>query len=224
MTSCQDPTLRSHHVGLARSSLSMTMNRARTLALVAAVAVGATAACAPPSSPLSVTKVIDGDTVEVSTGERVRIIGIDTPESGQCGFNEAANAMRLLVQGKAVTLSSGARDDRDGYGRLLRYVDVGTVDAGLAMIQRGLAVARYDSRDGYGAHQREHVYVTTDAATPNLCPIPGPAGGTSSAPGLDPRFGTCREAIAHHYGPYVRGVDPEYAWYHDADADGRVCE
>jgi micrococcal nuclease len=42
--------------------------------------------------------------------------------------------------------------------------------------------------------------------------------------GADPRFGTCREAIAAGGGPYVRGIDVEYGWYRDADGDGVVCE
>lgn len=42
--------------------------------------------------------------------------------------------------------------------------------------------------------------------------------------GQDPRFGTCREAIASGFGPYVRGVDAEYHWYRDGDKDGTVCE
>ncbi len=46
-----------------------------------------------------------------------------------------------------------------------------------------------------------------------------PGGGAT-----DPRFDTCAEAIAHGYGPYYRGRDPEYAWYVDADSDGVVCE
>lgn len=49
-------------------------------------------------------------------------------------------------------------------------------------------------------------------------------GGTGGATGLDPRFATCTEAEAHGYGPYYQGVDPEYAWYRDADGDGEVCE
>lgn len=40
----------------------------------------------------------------------------------------------------------------------------------------------------------------------------------------DPRFGTCKEAKAHGYGPYYKGVDPEYEWYRDRDGDGIVCE
>lgn len=45
-----------------------------------------------------------------------------------------------------------------------------------------------------------------------------------SASGLDPRFDTCKAAIAAGFGPYVSGVDPEYDWYRDGDSDGTVCE
>ena len=50
------------------------------------------------------------------------------------------------------------------------------------------------------------------------------SGGGSGGGGTDPRFSYCTEAIAAGYGPYVRGVDPEYEWYRDADGDGVVCE
>ena len=43
-------------------------------------------------------------------------------------------------------------------------------------------------------------------------------------PGTDPQYSTCKAAIAAGYGPYYRGVDPEYDWYRDADSDGIVCE
>jgi micrococcal nuclease len=46
----------------------------------------------------------------------------------------------------------------------------------------------------------------------------------TAAPGLDPRYSTCKEAKSHGYGPYYRGTDPEYAWYTDRDKDGIVCE
>ena len=41
---------------------------------------------------------------------------------------------------------------------------------------------------------------------------------------LDPDFGTCRAAKSAGFGPYASGVDPEYAYYRDADHDGTVCE
>ena len=100
--------------------------------------------------PLTVTHVVDGDTVDLSTGERLRIIGIDTPETGQCRFQEATDALTAMIAGKSVVVSPGARDDVDKYGRLLRYIDVDGVDVGLSLIQHGLAIARYDSRAAMG--------------------------------------------------------------------------
>lgn len=119
-----------------------------------------------------VARVVDGDTVELASGATVRMLGIDTPERGQCGYAAAADHLRDLVTGQSVILSGSAKKDR--YGRLVRYVDVrmgaAVVDPGLALIETGLANARYDSRDGYGAHPREAVYVAADAATAHRCP------------------------------------------------------
>lgn len=50
------------------------------------------------------------------------------------------------------------------------------------------------------------------------------SGGGSTSGGSDPLFGTCGEANAHGYGPYQKGVDPEYDHYIDRDGDGRDCE
>ncbi len=57
----------------------------------------------------------------------------------------------------------------------------------------------------------------------SVSPSTSATGGSASG-GLDPRFGTCTEATAAGYGPYVRGSDAEYDWYTDADSDGVVCE
>ena len=105
-----------------------------------------------------VTRVVDGDTVEIASGEHVRLIGIDTPEVGVCGFGAATARMRRMVEGRRVVLvNPDSVQDVDAYGRLLRYVDVGGEDAGLAQIRAG-ARARYDSRDGYDPHPREDRY------------------------------------------------------------------
>lgn len=121
---------------------------------------------APGAIVATVTRVVDGDTVDVDTGDRIRFIGIDTPERGECGYTQSTANMRAMVEGKVVVLTPGAVDDVDRYGRLLRYVDVDGIDSGLAQIAAGLAIARYDSRDGYGRHPREDIYVATDEATP----------------------------------------------------------
>lgn len=71
-----------------------------------------------------VARVIDGDTVELAGGTRLRYIGIDTPElSGQkeCYGKESYEKNRELVEGKTVTLEKDV-SEIDRYGRLLRYV------------------------------------------------------------------------------------------------------
>lgn len=56
-------------------------------------------------------------------------------------------------------------------------------------------------------------------------PTQSPTRTTSSSTGsLDPRYPSCKAAHAAGFGPYVRGKDPEYDWYRDADGDGIVCE
>lgn len=54
-------------------------------------------------------------------------------------------------------------------------------------------------------------------------PAPTTSSGESGGQ-LDPRFDTCRQAIANGYGDYIRGQDPEYDWYRDGDGDGIACE
>jgi len=65
--------------------------------------------------------------------------------------------------------------------------------------------------------------VATVSASPTPRPEPSTTGPRPDG-GTDPRFGTCREANAHGFGPYRQGTDPEYAWYQDRDHDGLVCE
>jgi hypothetical protein len=177
-----------------------------------------------------VTRVIDGDTIELASRESVRVVGIDTPELGECGYDEAAANMERLVLGKRVRLVM-SDEDRDHYGRLLRYLDVGKVDAGLRQIKAGLAIARYDSRDGYGYHPRENRYIDADEVTPNkTCPQPNPAppeqqpAPAGCAPGYDPCLPPYPPDVdcADVNGPIrVTGSDPHGL---DGDGDGVACE
>ena len=122
------------------------------------------------SRTVRVIEVIDGDTLVIGSRQHVRLIGIDTPERDTCGYREAAAALRTLVEGRRVTLVNPASvPDEDRYGRLLRYVDRSDQDAGLDLLKVGLAVARYDSRDGHDPHPRESSYHRADRAVPSIC-------------------------------------------------------
>jgi micrococcal nuclease len=94
-----------------------------------------------------VVAVIDGDTIDVllETGvtERVRYIGIDTPEMGdgtspECFAAEAKERNAELVAGRSVTLVPDVRD-RDDYNRLLRYVYVDDTFVNAQLLFEGYA-------------------------------------------------------------------------------------
>lgn len=80
----------------------------------------------PPGEAAQVIEVVDGDTIWVilkDREEKVRYIGVDTPELNppQCYAGEAKERNRALVEGKTVYLEGDVLD-RDPYERLLRYV------------------------------------------------------------------------------------------------------
>lgn len=74
-----------------------------------------------------VAKAVDGDTIELTTGEKVRYVGIDTPETKhptkgvQCFGREASARNKELVEGKQILMEKDV-SNTDHYGRLLRYI------------------------------------------------------------------------------------------------------
>ena len=88
-----------------------------------------------------VVGVTDGDTISIlidGVTYRLRLIGIDCPESGQSFFYDSAAHMSKLVEGKTVVL---VRDisDTDNYGRLLRYVIAGNTFVNYQIVIDGYA-------------------------------------------------------------------------------------
>lgn len=74
-----------------------------------------------PDGKVFVAEVIDGDTFKLQDGIRVRLLGIDTPEKGECYYEQARDELKKLIGGKVVRIDKDITD-KDKYDRLLRYV------------------------------------------------------------------------------------------------------
>jgi len=114
-------------------------NRGRLIIALALISVLLATGCNRVNeNAVLVTHVIDGDTVEIEGGYRVRYIGIDTPEKGEPYYWEASEANRNLVEGKKVRLEKDV-ENKDKYGRLLRYVWVDNMMVNAELVRLGYA-------------------------------------------------------------------------------------
>jgi endonuclease YncB( thermonuclease family) len=152
-----------------------SLGRLAMAVIVAATLVGGTVVTGEASASTSsrtayVSYVVDGDTVRLTSGRYVRLIGYDTPEAGQRYYHKAGQSLDNFIpdSGRVRLVNPSSVDDTDHYGRLLRYVRVGDRDAGKRLIRQGYGHARYDSRDGYDWHPLQSTYHRIDANTRNL--------------------------------------------------------
>jgi len=180
-----------------------------------------------------VTYVVDGDTIAVRLDngrrERVRLIGIDTPERGECLAGTATGLARKLADRQRVVLRGDAtQDTRDRYGRLLAYAWVRGRDLGYQQVAAGLArvyvydrpfqrLGAYRSAEAIGRRRSRNVWAGCgapvkpgsgcDPSYPTVCIPPPP-------PDLD-----CADIRYSHFA--VRGADPHHF---DGDRNGIGCE
>ena len=195
--------------------------------------------CIPDKEPVEakVVRIVDGDTIEVSVVggiEKVRLIGIDTPERGEPGFDEATEYVKERVLGKTVLLWQDV-SDRDRYDRLLAYV---TYDNGrflnLLLVQNRCAVPYRYPPDTACAHLFDSASPTVPTNTPYVPPVlilP-----TKQVSNCHPSYvGACLLIGAGDYdcaggggnGPNYTGKVQVVGWDEfklDRDGDGWGCE
>jgi len=85
-----------------------------------------------------VTRIIDGDTIEINGNESVRLLGINTPERGEKYYQEAKEFLEMVVLNKTINLKFG-KDKYDRYGRLLAYVFFNEVNVNKELVDEGYA-------------------------------------------------------------------------------------
>jgi endonuclease YncB( thermonuclease family) len=208
--------------------------------LVLALAAAAVAGSAQPAPERAftlrgtVSYVVDGDTIAVRLDsgrrERVRLIGIDTPERGDCLSARATGEARRLADDQRVLLRGDpTQDTRDRYGRLLAYAWVRGRDLGFQQIASGLAhvyvydrpfqrLSAYRRAEQLGRSRAQNVWrgcptpaskpkTNCDPSYPTVCIPPPP-------PDLD-----CADIPYSNF--TVRGADPHGF---DGEGDGVGCE
>ena len=125
--------------------------------------------CGPATA--LVTRAVDGDTLELSDGKKVRLLLVDTPEttSGKmdCYGQQATQFTSDTVTGKTVQLSYDEAGCTDRYGRTLAYVKVGTLDLNRTLVERGYACTLYVSPAG-GSRRDEFETYESQAKTDRL--------------------------------------------------------
>lgn len=186
----------------------------------------------------TVTNVVDGDTLDVrlvsGRRERVRLIGIDTPERGACLSGPATAQARRLAQGeRAVLRGDATQDTRDRYGRLLAYASVRGRDLGFQQVTSGLArvyvydrpfqrLGAYRRAEQAGRKRRQNVW--------RGCPAPAAPPAAAPRGNCDPSYPTvcipppppdldCADVPYSSFA--VRGTDPHRF---DGEGDGIGCE
>jgi len=214
---------------------------ARSISTVAvAVAALSGGLIASPVTPVAAADgfvwagAVDGDTINLPNGRSVRLLGYDTPELGECGYDEASARMEALLQ-RPVKLVR--RSGKDSYGRILSYVKTRSGrDIGTVMLRRGLAVARYDGLDGYPWHPKQDLYRTLDSTngdivcsepapepTPDPTPVYVAPVVTPVTPPLSVYYENCDAVRAAGAAPIHVG-EPGYGRHLDRDGDGVGCE
>jgi micrococcal nuclease len=111
--------------------------------------------CGPSSGV--VARVIDGDTIVLESGEKIRYLLVNAPETtnghDDCFGAEAAAFNTTLVAGQTVELTYDSAQCSDRYDRLLAYVSVGGREVNTTLVERGYACVLYIPPAGTSRHE-----------------------------------------------------------------------
>ncbi|MDO5811168.1 MAG: thermonuclease family protein [Methanobrevibacter sp.] len=89
------------------------------------------------------TKVVDGDTIYLDNGEKIRFVGVNTPERGVEGYITSKNFVQKLCLNKEVGIDVDDSKHSDRYGRTLGVVIVNGKNVNEMLLKEGLAEVMY---------------------------------------------------------------------------------
>ena len=117
-----------------------------------------------------IERVIDGDTVVTSSGEHIRLLGINAPEtsSKEPYSEEAKNYLESLIGNKNVTLEF-THEHVDKYGRTLAYLYINRSNVNVAMVENGFANYYFYSGRDIHSDELENAWNMCLANKVNLC-------------------------------------------------------
>lgn len=209
----------------------------RTLLLLAAVVFVPLVLSQPAKSIVGVASVVDGDTLEIR-GVRIRLWGIDAPESAQLCLNaqnvryrcgaESANRLSQFIGQRTVTCE---QRDTDRYKRMVAVCQVADQSINQWLVENGFALAYiqyggkvYLSMENAAKAAKRGVWQGKFQAPWDYRKNPvDPATIPDGAPVSSIYYSNCAEARAAGSAPLYRG-QPGYREALDVDRDGVACE
>jgi len=118
-----------------------------------------------------VKNVVDGDTVDVSFNicgvQRIRLVGIDAPEIGEEGYEEAKEFVNKTCWGEAVKLDVDDMKQYDSYYRILAVIYVNGTNINEKMVREGYAKVMYIPPSEFDSREWE-VGIILDKTIPSL--------------------------------------------------------
>jgi micrococcal nuclease len=124
-----------------------------------------------------VKNVVDGDTVDVCFNiygvQRVRLAGINTPEIGEDGYEEAKAFVNKTCWGEEVKLDVDDREQYDPHYRILAVVYVNDTNLNEKLVKEGYAEVMYIPPSEFDSREWEADYIPSSSPISTTTPIPG---------------------------------------------------
>jgi len=98
----------------------------------------------PTLEEFQVSRIVDGDTIQTSNNQYIRLIGINTPEKSMPFYNEATNYLTKLIRNKTIQAETHGTDK---YGRILAHIFLSDKNINEQILQQGLGTLYYYEKD-----------------------------------------------------------------------------